>query len=66
MHQGKSAHPFLTVQQAADLLQVGPRTIYALITDGVLPATKLGNKYRIKRADLYDLPATNRAAEAAT
>lgn len=42
----------LTVQQAADELEISPRRVNALITDGRLPATKLGNRWFIKSEDL--------------
>ncbi|WP_334470029.1 helix-turn-helix domain-containing protein [Arsenophonus sp. PmNCSU2021_1] len=36
----------LTAEQAADFLQVSPRTIHKLIASGQLSGRKIGNKYR--------------------
>jgi excisionase family DNA binding protein len=36
----------LTVEQAADLLQVRPKTVRALAAGGVIPAAKLGKFWR--------------------
>jgi excisionase family DNA binding protein len=41
-----------TVEAAAALLQVHPKTVLRYIRDGRLPATKIGKAYRIRRADL--------------
>lgn len=43
---------WLSVQSAADELEVTPRTIYRFINDGKLAAYRIGRVYRIKRTDL--------------
>jgi excisionase family DNA binding protein len=48
-----AGHEFLTVNQAADLLDVNPPTIRRKIRDGAIPATQLGgpgSHIRIPRA----------------
>jgi excisionase family DNA binding protein len=52
----------LTVEQAAEYLQIHKVTIYKYIRAGVLPAAKLGKVYRIYRRDLEALLAAARAA----
>jgi len=42
----------LTVSEAAKELKIGVRRVHVLITEGRLPAEKLGSYYVIKRADL--------------
>lgn len=42
----------LTTQEAARLLKTTQRTIYRWIVAGVLPAAKIGGRWRIKRADV--------------
>ncbi len=45
-------HEILTVEQAADYLQVHKMTVYRYIRDGMLPAAKLGKMYRLFRRDV--------------
>jgi excisionase family DNA binding protein len=42
----------LTVEQAAEFLQVHKITVYRYIREGTLPAAKLGKMYRLFRKDL--------------
>jgi excisionase family DNA binding protein len=42
----------LTVEQAADYLQLHKVTVYKYIREGLLPAARLGKVYRILRPDL--------------
>ncbi|MGH2400371.1 MAG: helix-turn-helix domain-containing protein, partial [bacterium] len=51
----------LTVEQAAEYLQIHKVTIYKYIRAGLLPAAKLGKVYRIYRRDLEALMASSRA-----
>lgn len=54
-HQGKAraAPPlWLSVQNAANELEVTTRTIYRFINDGKLTAYRIGRVYRIRRTDL--------------
>lgn len=50
----------LTVEQAADYLQIHKVTVYKYIRLGLLPAAKLGKVYRIYRRDVEALLATLR------
>ena len=43
---------FLTPEQVADLLQLNIVTVYRLIRDKKLVATKIGRTYRVSREDL--------------
>lgn len=56
----------MTPKQVADYLQLHVMTIYRHIHDGRLPATKIGNRYRIKRQHVEELLAveTNDREEA--
>lgn len=42
----------LTVEQAADFLQVHKITVYRYIREGMLPAVKLGKMYRLFSRDV--------------
>lgn len=42
----------LTVEQAADYLQMNKVTLYRYIRDGQLPAARLGKVYRLLRRDV--------------
>ncbi|MDR7542645.1 MAG: helix-turn-helix domain-containing protein [Armatimonadota bacterium] len=42
----------LTVEQAADFLQVHKITVYRYIREGLLPAAKLGKMYRLFSRDV--------------
>lgn len=52
----------LTVEQAAEYLQIHKVTIYKYIRAGLLPAAKLGKVYRIYRKDLEAMMASSRAS----
>ena len=48
--------PFLTVKEAADVLEVSTRTIHSWIKDGVIPHVRIGPKLiRIPTAKLLTL-----------
>ena len=42
----------LTVEQAADYLQIHKVTVYKYIREGLLPAARLGKVYRLLRRDV--------------
>lgn len=42
----------VTVEQAADLLDLHPKTLLRYIREGRLPATRIGKSWRIVRAEL--------------
>ncbi len=42
----------LTVEQAAEYLQVHKMTLYRYIREGLLPAVRLGKMYRLFRRDI--------------
>lgn len=50
----------LTVEQAAESLQIHKVTVYKYIRSGLLPAAKLGKVYRIYRKDVEALLDTLR------
>ena len=47
-----TARSLLTVEQAASVLSLHPKTVLRHIRDGRLPATRIGKSYRIERAAL--------------
>ena len=52
-HRGSGLdHEILTVEQAADYLQLHKMTVYRYIREGLLPAAKLGKMYRLFRRDV--------------
>jgi excisionase family DNA binding protein len=56
---------FMTVDEAAVYLRVGKKTIYRLLKQGKIPATKVGQQWRFDRASidewLHQKPAETRA-----
>ena len=50
----------MTVNQTALILQYRPAGVYELISRGVLPAVRIGNRYRIRRTDLEAMLHANR------
>jgi excisionase family DNA binding protein len=42
----------LTIEEAADYLQIGKRSIYKLAKDGKLPGKKVLNKWRFEKESL--------------
>ena len=50
----------MTVNQTAQILQYRPAGVYELISRGVLPAVRIGNRYRIRRTDLEAMLHANR------
>lgn len=53
LHMSTTEQPeLLTVQELASYLRVGMRTAYQYVTDGVVPAVKVGGQWRIPRAEL--------------
>lgn len=51
----------LTVQDVARLLNVSEKTVYRWISQRRLPARRIGDQYRLGRAELLDWVAANRA-----
>jgi excisionase family DNA binding protein len=51
----------LTVETAANLLQLHPKTILRFIRERRLRATKVGKQYRIRRSDLNAFAGSNSA-----
>lgn len=50
---------FLTVEAAAHLLQLHPKTVLRFIREGRLRATKVGKQYRVMRSDLNTFAGSN-------
>ena len=42
----------LTVDEVSDLLKVSPQTIYNMVKDGRLPASKVGREWRFNRIEI--------------
>jgi PTS system nitrogen regulatory IIA component len=51
----------LTVRDAAQLLEVSEKTVYRWIAERGLPARRVGDQYRLSRAELLDWVTSNRA-----
>lgn len=49
----------LTLEQAAEYLQLNPRTVYDMARKGELPAVKVRNKWRFSRRALEEWVAGN-------
>jgi excisionase family DNA binding protein len=52
MSRGKTS-PIMTVEEAAEYLELDPLTVRRLAKEGAIPAVKLGRQWRMKR-DLLD------------
>ncbi len=39
----------LTIDQVSQMLQLTKRTVYGLVKDGSIPATRIGNKFRFSK-----------------
>jgi PTS system nitrogen regulatory IIA component len=50
----------LTVREAARLLQVSEKTVYRWLAEGKLPAQRVGEQYRLNRAELLEWATANR------
>ncbi len=44
---------FVTVTEVAQLMRVSKMTVYRLITQGHLPAVRIGRGYRIREEDVH-------------
>jgi excisionase family DNA binding protein len=44
-----TAEPLLTVKQVADYLKIDKFTVYRLVTQGKIPAYKVGSQWRFNR-----------------
>lgn len=51
----KDLPPTITVEQAADLLQISRRTAYRAASNGELPTFRLGRRLLVPTARLLDL-----------
>jgi len=47
-----TAHPYLTVNEAADLMRCEKKKVRQLLRDGVLPGRRVGRTWRIPRHQL--------------
>jgi excisionase family DNA binding protein len=45
----------MTVEEVATYLQISKRSVYKLIKEGKLPATRILNKYRLNRESIDSL-----------
>jgi excisionase family DNA binding protein len=54
----------LTAEQVRAILNIGVNKLYALISTGELPATKVGRDYRFWPRDVFDLLDRNRVTPA--
>lgn len=52
----------LTVRDTARLLQVSEKTVYRWIAERGLPARRVGDQYRLSRADVLEWATSNRVA----
>ena len=49
----ETALDFLTVGEVARLMRVSNMTVYRLIRSGALEAVRVGNRYRVREADVH-------------
>ncbi len=53
----------LTAEQAAQLLQIHPRTLYKLVRKGAIPGRKLGGGWRFSKSELLRMVARHEQKE---
>gem|GEM_PF-1437107 len=53
MTQNNFTTDFLTVSEVARLMRVSNMTVYRLIRSGSLKAFQVGNRYRVREADVH-------------
>jgi excisionase family DNA binding protein len=53
----------LTAIQAAELLQIHPRTLYKLARKGSIPGRKLGGGWRFSKSEILRMIASNTDGE---
>ncbi|MGH2811906.1 MAG: helix-turn-helix domain-containing protein [Actinomycetota bacterium] len=46
-------YKFMTVSEVARLMRVSNMTVYRLIRSGQLNAVRVGNRYRVREADVH-------------
>jgi excisionase family DNA binding protein len=56
----KDASDFIDSTEAGKILGVGRRQVLNLIASGVLPASRIGNSYIIRRSDLAKVPKSRK------
>ena len=59
MRQGKMQETLLTTEQIAQYLKVDKFTVYRLVTQGKIPAFKVGNQWRFKKKMIDSWLMTN-------
>lgn len=59
-NKGVSIDGLLTAQEAAKLLTVSPRTVWALTKAGALPSIRIGRSVRYSRQDIEAFIAARR------
>jgi excisionase family DNA binding protein len=52
----KANDELISVAQAGEVLGITHRHVHNLIADGLLPATRIGRAFAIRRADLAKVP----------
>ncbi len=53
----------MTVEDVASYLQISKRSVYKLVKEGKLPATRILNKYRFDREKVHSLMGGNGNSE---
>lgn len=53
----------MTVEDVASYLQISKRSVYKLIREGKLPATRILNKYRLDRENIHSWIKENHIPE---
>ena len=69
MEQQRSTHrpewrpTVMTLEEVARYLRINKSTVYRMARDGTLPAWKLGNVWRFKKASIESWIASNQRAQ---
>lgn len=56
----------MTVEQVADYLQISKKSVYQLVHEGKLPASKVLNKWRFNRHSIKQWIASNQSTTIAS
>jgi excisionase family DNA binding protein len=53
-----SDNEVMTIEEVADFLRIGPRTVMKMANSGELPAKKFANRWRFRRSDVEEFMNT--------
>ncbi|MCX8043266.1 MAG: helix-turn-helix domain-containing protein [Desulfobacterota bacterium] len=55
MEQSKETSQIMTVEEVAEFLKLSKITVYKLVKKGQIPGFRVGNSWRFRKEDIYDI-----------